>query len=100
MPNEEPEATDTRYCDCDIHGPHRHAYVVCSHIVDALNVSLARARDLIAYRKPWTDNPVDGCGQLFCSKPGEEHTIENLSLICEDTLLEIGIIKQGEIHLS
>ena len=85
---------DTRYVDCEIHGPHRRAYLVCNHILDT------RDRFLIDTHKPWSDTPDDGIGVLCCALGNEAHRADNVSLMCEDTLLEIGILLPGETRLT
>jgi len=84
-------AEDTRYCDCDVHGPNRHAYYICTHLLNT------KDRKLIAHHKPWDDKP-DGGGELLCAKP--DHTFGELCLVCEDTLLEIGLLLPGETRLT
>ena len=88
------EIIDSRYVDCEVHGPNRRAYIVCNHILDK------RDPKLIAFHKPWTDDPKDGCGELCCSFGGDGHQPDDLSLMCEDTLLESGILQPSERRLT
>lgn len=100
--------TDTRYCDCDVHGPKRRAYVVCNHILSGYpsgvdvppGSPMKPDRSLVAHVKPWRDTPEDGAGELCCAKPGEEHTVDELSLMCEDTLMDIGLLLPGETRVQ
>lgn len=85
--------TDSRYIDCDDHGPRRKAYIVCKHVLDSMD------RSRIAFHKPWTDEP-DGAGELCCAIPGADHTVDDLALYCEDHLLEIGLLLPGERRLT
>ena len=67
------------YIDCDIHGRQK-AWFVCTHIHTAEDIN---------FHRPW--NKQRG-GDLICSIPGEAHTVEELRLICEAHLREMGLI--------
>jgi hypothetical protein len=81
---------DTRYIDCDEHGPRRRAYIMCKHL---------RGRADIAHHKPWSDQ-LDGAGEIICAIPGDRHTVNDLLLMCEDHLLDLGWLLPGETRLT
>ncbi len=82
---------DDRYCDCETHGPRRHAYIVCKHILSK------RDPKLIVYIKPWS---LRGAGELCCAKPGEQHVASELAFVCEDSLIDMGLLKPTETRLT
>lgn len=75
--------TDTRYIACDEHGLRRRAYVACKHVLGS--------RQRIAHHAPWENDP-DGMGELLCDLPAEKHDMEDLQVICEDHLIEMGLL--------
>lgn len=80
---------DTRYCNCSVHGPHCHSYLVCVHVLKSNN------RELITHHIPWEDVP-NGHGKIVCS---QVHILEQLVFCCEDGLIESGILLPSEKRL-
>jgi hypothetical protein len=76
---------DMRYIPCDKHGPQQRAYFVCRHLV--------RRRDpsLVVHYSPWVDDP-SGAGELCCAIPFDEHIVDDLMLMCEGHLIELGLL--------
>jgi hypothetical protein len=99
------ENPDTRYVDCEVHGPHRKAYFVCHHILHAVEggtfpKDAERCRKLIVTHIPWRDDPDHGGGgELICALGGSAHTVNDIDIVCEDTLLDCGILLRSETSL-
>jgi hypothetical protein len=77
---------DIRYVECDDHGPRRHAYIVCKHLIESQD------RSQVAHHRPWSD-AHDGMGELVCSIPVERHGLKDLKVVCEDHLIDLGLLE-------
>jgi hypothetical protein len=69
------------YVTCVEHGDNQKAWFICRHI--------KRLTDIV-WRQEW--NEKDG-GSLCCSIHPEEHGADDLTLICEAHLKEMGLFE-------
>jgi hypothetical protein len=96
MPDKKDSPDDGCYIHCPRHGPRRRAYVVCRHLLEEWSDPIAMAL-AIGFHEPWRkrlpgEEETGGMGQLCCKKPAEEHTLDELTLACVDSLVEAGLL--------
>lgn len=69
------------YIDCDEHGKRRKSWFICRHLKVIADVK---------YRCEWTE--TDG-GTLCCEIEPEHHSADDLTLVCEEHLKELGLFE-------
>jgi hypothetical protein len=72
---------DYGYIECLIHGKKQRAWFICRHI---------KTSEDVYYREPWTKK--EG-GTLCCEIEPEKHGTDDLVLICEEHLKEMGLFE-------